>query len=128
MDRVAILDTSALMALIRGENGADKVAACIAGSLISTVNLAEVHSKLVLAGLDEKLAWWHIDGAECSTVPFDDYQARMAGGLVLVTKPFGLSLGDRACLALAIQQKGTIYTADKIWKKIPLGIEVEVIR
>jgi PIN domain nuclease of toxin-antitoxin system len=52
----------------------------------------------------------------------------MAGGLVKVTRPFGLSLGDRACLALAIERKVTVYTTDRVWKSLNLGIEIEVIR
>jgi PIN domain nuclease of toxin-antitoxin system len=59
---------------------------------------------------------------------FDDLQARLAGELVTQTRPYGLSLGDRACLALAIQRKATVYTTDAAWKKLNLGIEVEVIR
>jgi len=45
-----------------------------------------------------------------------------------VAKPFGLSLGDRACVALAIDRKATVYTTDRIWKNLALGIKVEVIR
>lgn len=123
-----VLDASALMALIRGASGADRVAACLPEALISTVNQAEVQTKLVAAGLDEKLAWWHIAEAGCVAVPFDEEQARLAGGLVRVTRPLGLSLGDRACLALALQRRATVYTTDRAWKNLDLGIVVEVIR
>jgi ribonuclease VapC len=128
LDSVTILDASALMALIRGERGADIVAACLPRAVISTVNQAEVQTKLVSAGVDESLAWWHIAQVRCPSVPFDEDQARIAGGLVRITRPYGLSLGDRACLALAIQRKATVYTTDAAWKKLNLGIEVEVIR
>ena len=64
----------------------------------------------------------------CESVPFDEVQARLAGELVAQTRPYGLSLGDRACLALAIQRKATVYTTDAAWKKLNLPIEVEVIR
>jgi PIN domain nuclease of toxin-antitoxin system len=47
---------------------------------------------------------------------------------VRITRPYGLSLGDRACLALAIRRKATVYTTDAAWKNLNLGIEVEVIR
>jgi PIN domain nuclease of toxin-antitoxin system len=54
--------------------------------------------------------------------------ARIAAELILVTKPYGLSLGDRACLALAIDRNATVYTTDKVWKNLSLGIEIELIR
>jgi ribonuclease VapC len=124
----AVLDASALMALIRREAGADRVEASLPGALISTVNQAEVLAKLVAAGLDEKLAWWHIAEVGCDAVSFDEEQARIAGGLVKVTRPLDLSLGDRACLALAIQRQATVYTTDRAWKSLPIGIQIEVIR
>lgn len=127
MDRI-VLDASALMVMLRGEAGAERVAACLPRAIVSTVNLAEVVTKLVSAGIGEQLAWWHIAELECESVPFDDEQARMAGGLVKFTKPFGLSLGDRACLALALQRKATAYTTDRAWKNLSLGVEIEVIR
>ena len=128
MDSIVVLDASALMAVLRGEKGAEEVAACLWRAIVSTVNLAEVETKLVTAGLDEQLAWWHIAELECASVPFDEEQAQIAGGLVSVTKPLGLSLGDRACLALAIQREATVYTVDRAWKNLSLGIQIEVIR
>lgn len=128
MDDSAVLDASALMALIRGEPGADTVVSCLSRAIISTVNQAEVQTKLVSAGIDEALAWWHIAEARCPSVPFDEDQARIAGALVRVTRPYGLSLGDRACLALALQRKAAVYTADAAWKNLGLSIEVNVIR
>lgn len=128
MDKAVVLDASALLAVLRGEAGADVVTACLPSAISSTVNLAEVQTKLVSAGMDEQIAWWHIDEIQCESVPFDKDQARMAGGLVKITRPHGLSLGDRACLALAIQQKAKVYTTDRIWKNLSLGIEIEVIR
>lgn len=128
MDKIAVLDSSALMAVMRSETGAEIVAACLDWAIVSTVNLAEVETKLVSAGLDEQQAWRHIAEMKCQSVPFDEEQARMAGGLVKVTRPFGLSLGDWACLALAIERKATVYTTDRVWKSLNLGIEIEVIR
>jgi ribonuclease VapC len=128
LDDLAVLDASALMALIRGEPGADIVVACLSRAIISAVNQAEVQTKLVSAGIDEALAWWHIAEARCPSVPFDEDQARIAGALVRVTRPYGLSLGDRACLALALQRKAAVYTADAAWKNLGLSVEVNVIR
>lgn len=116
------------MALIRREAGAPRVEKSLPDAIISTVNQAEVQTKLVSAGLEEGLAWWHIAEVDCSAVPFDEEQARISGGLVRITRPLGLSLGDRACLALAIQRKAVVYTTDRAWKDLNLGIEIEVIR
>ena len=116
------------MALIRGEAGAETVTRYLSSAIVSAVNLAEVQAKLVLAGMESETAWWHIWETKCPSIPFDEEQARVAGGLVGAMKHFGLSLGDRACLALAILRKATVYTADRAWKSLPLGIEIEVIR
>jgi PIN domain nuclease of toxin-antitoxin system len=116
------------MALLRGETGADAVAACLSWAVVSAVNQAEVQTKLVSAGMEEQVAWWHIAELKCESVPFDEDLARIAGGLVKITQPFGLSLGDRACLALAIQRQATALTTDRAWKNLNLGIEIEVIR
>lgn len=116
------------MALIQLEEGAEKVAGCLPWAIISAVNQSEALTKLILTGMEEELAWWHITEINCECVPFDQEQAKIAGGLVKITKPFGLSLGDRACLALAIDRKATVYTTDRIWKKLSLGIEIVAIR
>jgi PIN domain nuclease of toxin-antitoxin system len=125
---LAVLDASALLALMRNEKGAEAVSACLSSSVVSTVNQAEVQTKLVSAGLSEQEAWWHIAQIGCPSVPFDEEMARIAGGLVRLTRPYGLSLGDRACLALALQRNATVYTSDAAWKRLGLDIEVEVIR
>lgn len=116
------------MAMINGEMGAEKVTACLPWALIGAVNQAEIHTKLISTGMDEQLAWWHIAEINCECVPFDEALARMTGSLVSITRPLGLSLGDRACLALAVQRKATVYTTDRVWKSLALGIEIEVIR
>jgi len=128
LDKIVVLDASALMAVLRREAGAEMVSACLPWAIVSTVNLAEVETKLVSAGIEEKLAWWHIASIRCEPVPFDEEQARIAGGLVAITRPYGLSLGDRACLALAIERKAPVYTTDKAWRNLSLGIDIEVIR
>jgi len=113
---------------MRNEKGAEIVAACLSSAVVSTLNQAEVQSKLVSAGLSEDDAWWHIAEIRCLSIPFGEEQARIAGGLVRFTRPHGLSLGARACLALGIQRKATVYTTDAAWKNLGLGIEVQVIR
>jgi ribonuclease VapC len=94
----------------------------------STVNLAEVQTKLVREGGDPDEAW-ELSLAPISAIePFTSEQAKTAGALVTQTRPLGLSLGDRACLALAITLGAPVYTADKNWKSLKLGIPIHVLR
>jgi PIN domain nuclease of toxin-antitoxin system len=128
LDSPAVLDSSAILAVVFNETGGDVVLPHLRGGILSTVNLAEVHTRLVLRGVGADFAWRRVVSFGFEISFFDDLQARLAGELVTQTRPYGLSLGDRACLALAIQRKGTVYTTDAAWKKLNLGIEVEVIR
>lgn len=122
------MDSSAVLALLQNEAGSATVSPLIYGALLSAVNLTEVHSKLIQNGLPPPLSWKRIVSLQCDVCFFTDEHARIAAELIQITKPLGLSLGDRACLALAIQRKATAYTTDAAWKNLSLGIQVEVIR
>ena len=123
-----ILDASAVLAVLNGEPGEKKVIPILGESAISAVNLTEVAAKLLEAGMDESgarlavsvLGIWEI-------VDFTEDLAWEAARLRPVTKQYGLSLGDRACLALAIKLKIPAVTADKEWSKLKL-CKVNVIR
>ena len=128
MPDIVAMDSSAILTVLQGEVGAHKVGSLLGGALLSTVNLTETHAKTILNGVPAGRAWSLISALRCEVCPFTAEQARIAAELVSVTKPFGLSLGDRACLALAIERKATVYTTDRIWKSLNLGIEIEVIR
>lgn len=123
-----MLDASAVLALLQNEPGSERVGALVYGALLSAVNFCEVHSKLIQKGVPRGLSWKRIVGLQCNVRPFTAEQGRLAAELIEVTHPLGLSLGDRACLALAIEQKCKVYTTDKAWKSLSLGIEVEVVR
>jgi PIN domain nuclease of toxin-antitoxin system len=123
-----VLDASALLALLNQEQGSDVVAASIPEAIISTVNLSEVISKLVDAGLPEAVTHQVLDGLMLNVVPFDEVQAFKAGMLRLQTKALGLSFGDRACLALAKYLDRPVLTADQIWRNLDLGVDVRLIR
>jgi ribonuclease VapC len=125
----AVLDSSAVLALIYGERGADKLTPeLLANAVMSSVNLAEVHSKLVASGWDSEQAWEDCAGVVDQILPFTMDHARRTGNLVVKTRSLGLSLGDRACLALALEQDAPVYTADRSWKSLKLPIPVHVIR
>jgi ribonuclease VapC len=125
---VAVFDASAVLAVLLKEPGGAAVAATLETALLSTVNLSEVHTKLLLRGIPADRAWGRIQSLHCEICPFSAEQARIAAELITATKPYGLSLGDRACLALALERKATVYTTDRAWKSLQLGIEVQVIR
>lgn len=123
-----VFDASAVLALLKRETGTDRLLAVLGRATISCVNLAEVQSKLVFEGLEERAAWARINFLGCRPVSFDSNLARQAGSLIEQTKSSGLSLGDRACLALAMERKARVYTTDRAWANLGLGIEIEVIR
>lgn len=123
-----MLDASALLVLLAREPGADVLTHVLGSAAASTVNLAEVQSKLVDRGMDAEEAWEATVSSGAELINFTPEQARIAGGLVRQTRPLGLSLGDRACLALGIALKAPIYTADRSWKKLKLPVAIHVIR
>ncbi|MFZ0201408.1 MAG: type II toxin-antitoxin system VapC family toxin [Candidatus Sulfotelmatobacter sp.] len=128
MNRI-LLDASAILAVISGEPGAEKLTpALLARAVASTVNLAEVHTKLVSRGWPSAQAWEDATSPVREVVSFDEEQARTAGDLVAQTRHLGLSLGDRACLALAMRLNVPVYTAEKAWKKLKMSVPVHVIR
>ncbi len=128
MNRI-VLDASALLAILNQEPGGDTLTPellSIAAS--STVNLAEVQGKLVEQGLRADDAWEATLSPVREAVAFTPEQAKLAGALVVQTRALGLSLGDRACLALALVLKAPVYTADKPWKNLKVGVRIHVIR
>ena len=128
MADLAVLDSSAVLAVFFNEPGGEVVAPILRGALLSTVNMAEVHTRMIDRGAQSQQAWSWIEGLQCEICFFTDEQARVAAELRPITRPFGLSLGDRACLALAIDRKATVYTTDRVWKSLPLDLRIEVIR
>ncbi len=128
MPKPVVLDASALIALIYQEKGAILVEESLPHVEISTVNLAEVASFLVKRGLTVGDATSLLNDLAIPTIPFDDTQAFLSAHLVNKTADKGLSLGDRACLALAIHKDQSVLTADKIWKELDLNLEINLIR
>jgi ribonuclease VapC len=125
-----VLDASALLCLLKGEEGAERVLMAMPRAWVSAVNLSEVYAKLADAGGSEARIVQAIGGLHLRVEPFDDAQARRAGMLRPLTKSLGLSLGDRACLALAQHRNAIALTTDRAWAELPdaMGISVEVIR
>ncbi len=124
-----VLDASAILTVINDEPGAEKLTPdLLARAVGSTVNLAEVQTKLVSRGWTPEQAREDAISPLREAVSFDEEQARIAGDLVIQTRHLGLSLRDRACLALGIALKVPVYTAEKVWKKLKVGVRIHVIR
>lgn len=123
-----VLDASALLALINAEPGAELVAAALADATIGTVNLAEVVTKLIELGIREQDAWAEASDLVPSVVDFDADLARRTARLRPPTRAFGLSLGDRACLALGESLRLPVLTADRAWQKLSLPVDIRLIR
>jgi ribonuclease VapC len=123
-----VLDSSALLAFIQGEPGGEVVAATVGDALMSSVNHAEVVTKLVERTGSLDVARAALGVANVDVVDFDRSQAEQAGLLAKQTRSRGLSLGDRACLALAAREAAPVLTADRIWATLKLDVEIRLIR
>jgi|SRR5580698_4098729 ribonuclease VapC len=124
-----VFDASVMLALLQHERGAEKLTAdLLARSVASSVNLAEVQSKLVKNGGEPKVAWRDALASVSSVEPYTREHARIAGDLIAKTGKYGLSLGDRSCLALAISLNAPVYTTEQVWRDLKLGIPIHVIR
>jgi PIN domain nuclease of toxin-antitoxin system len=130
MTKKVVLDASAVLAYLQDESGSEKVDVVLSEgrAIISAVNLAEVVGKLLEAGLPESSVKIVMENLELQIEPLDDKQAWKTGMLRMSTREFGLSLGDRACLALAHIKKLPIVTADKQWDKLKTDIKIVQLR
>lgn len=124
----SVLDASAVLAYLQQEPGHEMVqVALTAGARISAVNLAEVLSKVVSKGLDAALVRERLDALGLQVVSFDSRDALLSAQLY-PKKAAGLSLGDRACLALASRLDSVALTSDAAWRDVAGTINVELIR
>lgn len=125
-----VLDASAVLALIFEEPGSDEVEPYLPGALISTVNVAEVFTRLINLGMPEDTAGSVFEALQLSVISFDQAQAVTTAAIAPATRPAGLSLGDRACLALARGRALRALTADRAWGDIAdeAGVSVSQIR
>ena len=123
----AVLDASAVLALLRSEPGAEQVAGLIADSLISVINEAEVIGKLIWRGQTPEQAENLVRQLPYQLADLDRDLCRRAGGWWGATRAQGLSLADRCCLALAERERLPALTTDTSWAKITLDVEVRLI-
>lgn len=128
MAEAAVLDSSALLCLLNAEAGAEQVVAALPLAVMSAVDLAEVVAKLRERGLLLEEIRTALAGLSLDVRSFAADQAYESGDLRPPTRAFGLSLGDRACLALAAELDAPVLTADREWRKLKLGVEIRLVR
>ncbi len=114
-----VLDSSAVLVLLGNEDGADEVDAILLHAVVSAVNVAEVISKLQERGGTDETIDAALADLDLKVISFDKAQADKAGKLRQATRSRGLSLGDRACLALAAHYDATAVTTDRAWNDLP---------
>ena len=124
----AVLDASALLALLNREPGHEEVARTIPDAAISAVNLSEVAAKLAESGMPEESIREALGGLAIDVHDFGRDLAFQTAMLRPLTKHKGLSLADRACLALGQRLNLPVITADRVWKELDLEVEVGLIR
>ena len=127
MDNV-VLDASAALAVFKREPGDDMVRGYIPGALMSAVNVAEVVGKFTGSGMAEAEVRAAIATLGVEILNFDEEHAFATGMLGPLTRKWGLSLADRACLTLARTQRAAVLTADRSWAELDIGVEVVLIR
>lgn len=126
-----VLDASALLACIQHEPGAEVVTrALVEGAVMSSVNLSEVVARLSDGGMSAEAIREALRSFEFEIVPFEEDAAFAAGLLRPSTRSAGLSLGDRACIDLALRSGLPVLTTDRAWRDVagPLNVDIEVIR
>ncbi len=123
-----VLDSSALLAAIRNEPGADRVEHVSQEAIASAISLAESAANLVRRGVTPDAAMKEVSRLVERIIAFDESQALESARLVRFTHHLGLSLADRACLALGKLLRAKVLTTDRKWAKLEIGVEIELIR
>jgi PIN domain nuclease of toxin-antitoxin system len=127
-DPACIIDASALLAFLHQEPGGSTVQGQLHGALISSVNWSEVLQKAQARGLDVTHLRDDMAALGLEVVDFTAGDAEVAAGLWVHTRAFGLSLGDRACLALGLRVGLPVLTADRTWQQFTLDVPIRSIR
>ena len=128
MQNQIVIDASAILALLKMEEGHKKIAERLDDAIISSVNFSEVITVIARHGFGTEEVVKSLKNTFLHIVEFNAEQAIIAAALDKLTRKHGLSLGDRACLALAKYKKLPVLTADKAWKGLDLGVAVQLIR
>ncbi|MER8595370.1 type II toxin-antitoxin system VapC family toxin [Mesorhizobium sp. M1182] len=123
-----VMDSSAALAILLNEQGTDNALGFALDAQCSSVNAAEIIAKLIDKGRSMEQAADDLASLGMPIAVFDDAMGIAAGQLRQLTRHRGLSLGDRACLALAIRENAIAVTADRDWGDLDVGCKIELIR
>ena len=123
-----VLDASVVLAMLWGEPSRVSLLDLARNGCVSTVNYAEVVTKLFDRGFADEGVQAQLEFLRVDLVPFTAAQAAVCGALRPATRHLGLSLGDRCCLALALERGARVMTADRSWAGLDVGVEIQVIR
>ncbi|WP_018878334.1 PIN domain-containing protein [Thioalkalivibrio sp. ALE28] len=123
-----VLDASAVLAFLHDELGGDRVARALDGGCVSTVNWSEVLQKSLQRKVDVQGMQQEFIDVGLLFEPFTAQQADLAAQLWESSRRHGLSMADRACLALARDKALPVLTADRAWTHLDLDIEIHPVR
>lgn len=123
-----VLDASAILCVLFEEPGMERVLVAGQGAFVSAVNLSEALTKALDKGVPLDVRSKGVAALALQVISFDAESAAEAAELRTAAKAFGLSLGDRACLALARRLHATVLTTDRIWSKLDIDVTIEQLR
>lgn len=123
-----VLDASALLALLHNEPGAEIVAPTLGHALISSINWTEVLQKCLTRDIPTDGMREELEAIGLTIAPFTADDAALTAELQATTRQYGLSIGDRACIALGISRKLPILTGDRAWSSADIRAEIHLIR
>ncbi|MCM0590218.1 MAG: type II toxin-antitoxin system VapC family toxin [Gloeotrichia echinulata IR180] len=123
-----VLDASALLVYLKDEPGCDIVEEVLAESVISSVNWSEVIQKAIALGVVVDGMQDDLQSLGLVLEPFTPEDGEVAGRLWEQTRQYGLSLGDRACLSLGLRLGVTVFTSDRAWLNLDLGLDIRAVR
>lgn len=126
----AVVDASALLAYLLREPGADAFVRLVGEQpVMSSVNWSEVVQKSMVRGVDVGTLRAAAERAFLQVLDFSVRRAERAASLWPQTRSLGLSLADRACLALAVELAQPAVTADQVWTRLSVdGLRVRCVR
>ncbi|HET9209902.1 MAG TPA: type II toxin-antitoxin system VapC family toxin [Thermoanaerobaculia bacterium] len=127
-ERTCVLDASALLAMLQGEPGGEVVQELLETAAISSVNWSEVTQKALDRQMEIEGLRHDLEALGLEIVPFTAILAETTAQLRPATRQAGLSLGDRACLALAAVLGLPAVTTDRIWPDLRLPLKIRVVR
>jgi len=129
MSNIIVFDSSAFIALLAKEKGFETIQTHLRNAVISSVNVAEIYKYCIdVQKLTESECQDIIAMSGIKIIDFDEKQSLITAKIYPTTKKYGLSIGDIACVSLAIINNCPIITCDRIWKNIKLNVEFIMVR